>query len=176
MRIKQVPAGTRAEFTFACGRASTWVESFRANSFWTKSLRTKALLTSAIVLSATVLGGLAPAMALPQDFWSDEIIYEPAAPPPPVYYRRPRPAQHRAPKVKQTVAPTRKPQHPLIVAVSIKNQSLKVYDANGLFAEAPVSTGMAGHTTPLGIFSVIQKNKWHPPTSTAARRCLICNG
>lgn len=104
------------------------------------------------------MGGLAPAMALPQDFWSDEIIYEPAPPPPRVVHRR-----HKTPrvKVKETAAPARKPQHPLIVAVSIKNQSLKVYDANGLFAEAPVSTGMAGHATPLGIFSVIQKNKWH---------------
>ncbi|MBN8982899.1 MAG: L,D-transpeptidase family protein, partial [Rhizobiales bacterium] len=96
-------------------------------------------------------------MALPLDFWSDEIIYEPAPPP------RIIPRRHKAPrvKVKETTAPTRKPQHPLIVAVSIKNQSLKVYDANGLFAEAPVSTGMPGHATPLGIFSVIQKNKWH---------------
>lgn len=159
MRIKQVP-GARAEFTFACG-PSLWAKSFGAKSFGARSFWAKALLTSAIVLPATVLGSLAPAMALPQDFWSDEIIYEPAAPPPPVYYRRARPVQHRAPKVKETVAPARKPQHPLIVAVSIKNQSLKVYDANGLFAEAPVSTGMAGHSTPLGIFSVIQKNKWH---------------
>lgn len=140
MRIKQAP-GARAEFTFACGPSSLWAT---------------ALLTSTIII-----GSLAPAIALPQDFWSDEIIYEPAVPPPPVYYRRARPVQHRAPKVKETVAPARKPQHPLIVAVSIKNQSLKVYDANGLFAEAPVSTGMAGHATPLGIFSVIQKNKWH---------------
>ncbi|MGB3446573.1 MAG: L,D-transpeptidase [Xanthobacteraceae bacterium] len=100
-------------------------------------------------------------MALPQDFWSDEIIYEPEAPPPPVYHRRAKPARHRAPKVKETATPARKPQRPLIVTVSIKNQSLKVYDANGLFAEAPVSTGMRGHATPLGIFSVIQKNKWH---------------
>lgn len=139
MRIKQVP-GARTAFTFACG-PSSWAT---------------ALLTSAIVI-----GGLAPAMALPQDLWSDDVIYEPAAPPPPVYYRRARPVQHRAPRVKETVAPARKPQHPLIVVVSIKNQSLKVYDANGLFAEAPVSTGMPGHSTPLGIFSVIQKNKWH---------------
>lgn len=138
MRIKQVPAGAWAESSPACVQPSY---------IWAT-----ALLTSAIVI-----GGLAPAMALPQDFWSDEIIYEPA-PPPPVIHRR-----HRTPraKVKETAAPTRKPRHPLIVAVSIKNQSLKVYDANGLFAEAPVSTGMAGHTTPLGIFSVIQKNKWH---------------
>ncbi len=142
MRIKQIPAGARAEAPFACARLSR-------------------LWTTALLSSAIVLGGLTPAMALPQDFWSDEIIYEPEALPPPVYHRRAKPVRHRAPKVKETATPTRKPQRPLIVAVSIKNQSLKVYDANGLFAEAPVSTGMRGHATPLGIFSVIQKNKWH---------------
>ncbi len=138
MRIKQVPAGARVEHS---------------------SVRVRPPLpwATALLTSAIVIGGLAPAMALPLDFWSDEIIYEPAPPP------RIIPRRHKAPrvKVKETVAPTRKPQHPLIVAVSIKNQSLKVYDANGLFAEAPVSTGMPGHATPLGIFSVIQKNKWH---------------
>jgi lipoprotein-anchoring transpeptidase ErfK/SrfK len=143
LRIKQVPAGARADDSAACVRSS--LPSSRP---WAT-----ALLTSAIVI-----GGIAPATALPQDFWSDDVFYEPAPPPRPVLHRR-----HRAPraKVKETVAPARKPQRPLIVAVSIRNQSLKVYDANGLFAEAPVSTGMAGHATPLGIFSVIQKNKWH---------------
>jgi len=38
---------------------------------------------------------------------------------------------------------------------------LKMYDQNGLFAESPVSTGMRGHSTPMGVFSVIQKNKYH---------------
>ncbi|MFN5722160.1 MAG: L,D-transpeptidase family protein, partial [Bradyrhizobium sp.] len=35
------------------------------------------------------------------------------------------------------------------------------YDANGLYAESPVSTGMKGHSTPMGVFSVIQKQKYH---------------
>jgi L,D-transpeptidase catalytic domain len=38
---------------------------------------------------------------------------------------------------------------------------MRVYDANGLFAESPVSTGMPGHPTPMGVFSVIQKHKYH---------------
>jgi hypothetical protein len=38
---------------------------------------------------------------------------------------------------------------------------MRVYDSNGLFAESPVSTGMKGHSTPMGVFSVIQKNKMH---------------
>jgi hypothetical protein len=54
-----------------------------------------------------------------------------------------------------------KPQGPLIIAISINQQKLKIYDANGFFAEAPVSTGMRGHPTPLGVFSIIQKHKFH---------------
>jgi lipoprotein-anchoring transpeptidase ErfK/SrfK len=54
-----------------------------------------------------------------------------------------------------------RPQAPLIIAVSIKKQQVKIYDAHGFFAEAPISTGMPGHATPMGVFSVIQKQKWH---------------
>ncbi|MGY4223622.1 lipoprotein-anchoring transpeptidase ErfK/SrfK [Bradyrhizobium sp. USDA 4503] len=54
-----------------------------------------------------------------------------------------------------------KPQGPLIISVSIDQQRVSLYDANGLYAESPVSTGMKGHSTPLGVFSVIQKQKYH---------------
>jgi hypothetical protein len=69
----------------------------------------------------------------------------------------------RLPSGKKAVAKetAAKPQGPLVIAVSISRQQVKIYDANGLFAEAPVSTGMAGHSTPTGVFSVIQKHKLH---------------
>jgi lipoprotein-anchoring transpeptidase ErfK/SrfK len=54
-----------------------------------------------------------------------------------------------------------KPQGPLIIAISIAQQKMRIYDANGFFAETPVSTGMPGHPTPMGVFSVIQKQKLH---------------
>src|SRR5258708_2445275 len=54
-----------------------------------------------------------------------------------------------------------KPQGPLIIAISIDKQKVRVYDSNGLFAESPVSTGMKGHSTPMGVFSIIQKHKFH---------------
>src|SRR5207249_2263737 len=49
----------------------------------------------------------------------------------------------------------------LIIAVSIEQQKVRIYDSNGVFAEAPVSTGMKGHSTPMGVFSIIQKHKMH---------------
>ena len=87
----------------------------------------------------------------------------------PSYYRPVPTAQPRKPKVRRPSAKVEaahketsaKPQGPLIIAVSIDQQKVRIYDANGLFAESPVSTGMKGHSTPMGVFSVIQKHKMH---------------
>ncbi|WP_025035899.1 L,D-transpeptidase [Bradyrhizobium sp. DOA9] len=54
-----------------------------------------------------------------------------------------------------------KPQGPLVIVVSIDRQKVTVYDNTGVFAESPVSTGMKGHSTPMGVFSIIQKHKFH---------------
>jgi L,D-transpeptidase catalytic domain len=70
----------------------------------------------------------------------------------------------RRPQAKKIAAPEKestKPQGPLIIAISIEKQSLKIHDANGFFAETPISTGMRGHPTPMGVFSIIQKHKFH---------------
>jgi len=76
-----------------------------------------------------------------------------------------RPVQHSrraAPAKKEVVKDTAvHPKMPLIINVSIARQRVRVYDANGFFAEAPVSTGMPGHPTPMGVFSVIQKDRYH---------------
>lgn len=85
------------------------------------------------------------------------------------YYQRPqyapryrhKAAKPRVSKVEQLAQEGKKPTGPLIIAISIERQSLKVYDANGFFAETPISTGMRGHPTPMGVFSVIQKHKLH---------------
>ncbi|MET4261652.1 lipoprotein-anchoring transpeptidase ErfK/SrfK [Bradyrhizobium sp. S3.12.5] len=54
-----------------------------------------------------------------------------------------------------------KPRGPLVIVVSIDRQKVTIYDSSGVFAESPVSTGMKGHSTPMGVFSVIQKHKFH---------------
>ena len=84
-----------------------------------------------------------------------------ASPPPAARRQPPRGKHHRPVKSKVAAREAHKPKGPLIIAISIDRQTLKVYDADGFFAEAPVSTGMRGHLTPLGVFSVIQKQKWH---------------
>ncbi len=93
-------------------------------------------------------------------YWSD---YEPgfsqARPAAP--QRRQRVRHHQASKVDAPAKESAKPQGPLIIAISIDKQILKIYDANGFFAETPISTGMKGHPTPMGVFSIIQKHKLH---------------
>jgi lipoprotein-anchoring transpeptidase ErfK/SrfK len=56
---------------------------------------------------------------------------------------------------------TAKPVGPLLIAISIEKQRVRIYDANGFFAESPVSTGTKTHPTPMGVFSIIQKHKMH---------------
>jgi lipoprotein-anchoring transpeptidase ErfK/SrfK len=81
--------------------------------------------------------------------------------PPTVRPIRQKPRRRQARKIETPAKEATKPQGPLIISISIEKQSLKVYDANGFFAETPVSTGMRGHSTPMGVFSVIQKHKYH---------------
>jgi hypothetical protein len=57
--------------------------------------------------------------------------------------------------------PAKQPSGPLILAISIGNQRVTVYDNGNPVAVSPISTGMPGHPTPMGVFSVIQKQRWH---------------
>jgi len=89
----------------------------------------------------------------------------------PGYYRPLPPTHQRRPKAKRSTIDKKvqgpekdaaaKPQGPLVISISIDQQKVRVYDAKGLFAESPISSGMRGHSTPMGVFSVIQKHKYH---------------
>jgi len=52
-------------------------------------------------------------------------------------------------------------QAPLQIVVSRDQQSLVVYDGNTVIATSNVSTGKAGHSTPTGIFSILEKRRFH---------------
>lgn len=119
---------------------------------------------AAIVSTSVAIGFWSQAKAEGYSYWteSDPSIYRS------IYRPEPRlipPRRAKVPRPHQAVGTIEqqaaKPQGPLIIAVSINKQHVKVYDSNGLFAEAPVSTGMKGHSTPTGVFSVIQKQKYH---------------
>ena len=71
--------------------------------------------------------------------------------------------QHRHAKseLAKKVAPQDTRKGPLQIIVSIADQQLSLYDNGALIARSSVSTGVQGHPTPLGVFSVISKERWH---------------
>jgi lipoprotein-anchoring transpeptidase ErfK/SrfK len=126
----------------------------------TKVISTERFWQIVILTAASTIGAVSHADAALY-YWpdTDPGFYRPA---PTVQPRRQR--THRR-STGKTAAATKetgtKPQGPLIIAVSIDKQRVRIFDDNGVFAEAPVSTGMPGHPTPTGVFSVIQKHKFH---------------
>jgi lipoprotein-anchoring transpeptidase ErfK/SrfK len=123
------------------------------------AIATKRLWQTAILTAAGAIGVTSHAQAALY-YWSDSepgvSRSDPAAQP-----RRPK-ARHQVEKKTEALQKEpAKPQGPVIISISIDQQRLRLYDANGLYAESPVSTGMRGHPTPMGVFSVIQKQKLH---------------
>jgi hypothetical protein len=53
------------------------------------------------------------------------------------------------------------PKGPLQIIISIADQRVSLYDSGALIARSSVSTGTERHPTPLGVFSVISKQRWH---------------
>jgi lipoprotein-anchoring transpeptidase ErfK/SrfK len=53
------------------------------------------------------------------------------------------------------------PKGPLQLMVSINDQRAVLYSNGVRVGETKVSTGTASHPTPTGVFSIIQKNRWH---------------
>jgi lipoprotein-anchoring transpeptidase ErfK/SrfK len=114
------------------------------------------------ILAATGTVGVSSQTEAAIYYWQDS---EPAAAEPAPTPKKPaaRHAKNQRPGDKKSaiIEKESKPQGPLIISISIAQQRLRIYDANGLFAESPVSSGMPGHSTPMGVFSVIQKQKFH---------------
>ncbi|WP_136658725.1 L,D-transpeptidase family protein [Nitratireductor sp. XY-223] len=60
-----------------------------------------------------------------------------------------------------SVLPEDRPTEPVLMLVSLDNQSMRVIVGDRLVARSHVSTGKAGHDTPTGIFSVLEKRRHH---------------
>jgi lipoprotein-anchoring transpeptidase ErfK/SrfK len=61
----------------------------------------------------------------------------------------------------QVKLPEQLPPGPLQIVISIKKQQLTLYAGGQAVAHSQVSTGVPGHPTPQGVFSVIQKQIYH---------------
>ncbi|MGO4685511.1 L,D-transpeptidase family protein [Hyphomicrobium sp. 2TAF46] len=64
----------------------------------------------------------------------------------------------KAPGEGAIIAP---PTSPLLLVVSINQQKIRVYDADGEITSSRVSTGRPGFDTPTGVFSILEKNVYH---------------
>jgi lipoprotein-anchoring transpeptidase ErfK/SrfK len=53
------------------------------------------------------------------------------------------------------------PKGPLQIVVSIGNQKVTLFSNGVRVAQGPVSTGVPGHPTPTGVFSIIEKDRYH---------------
>jgi L,D-transpeptidase catalytic domain len=78
---------------------------------------------------------------------------------------RPKRAVQKAPVRSEAKAERDKPKSAApqahLVVISIPKQRISVYGADGFHTQSAVSTGVPGHPTPTGVFSVIQKNRYH---------------
>jgi len=117
----------------------------------------------AVIAAAGAVGTVSRADAAYYYYWpdSDPTYYRPVYQPRRPVVRHIEKNEKKKAAVAEKKDTSAKPQGALIIAISINRQQVKIYDDNGVFAEAPVSTGMRGHPTPMGVFSVIQKQKWH---------------
>jgi L,D-transpeptidase catalytic domain len=59
------------------------------------------------------------------------------------------------------LAQSRRAGPPMLAIVSLSDQRVTIYDAEGKILQSPVSTGSTGYETPAGIYSVVQKKAVH---------------
>ena len=68
---------------------------------------------------------------------------------------------HTKSELTKEAAPQDPTKGPLQIIISIADQQLSLYDNGALIARSSVSTGIQGHPTPVGVFGVISKERWH---------------
>ena len=83
-------------------------------------------------------------------------------PPPPPVYRHKLVRRHAEETSKVSRLPFGDiPKGPLQIFVSVDQQKLHFYSDGVHVADEPVATGVPGHLTPLGVFNVIQRDRYH---------------
>jgi uncharacterized protein YjbI with pentapeptide repeats/peptidoglycan hydrolase-like protein with peptidoglycan-binding domain len=67
----------------------------------------------------------------------------------------------RVPETKQQIAAGPAPGDPILLSVSLNRQTIDVYRGTHLIASSRVSSGMPGHETKPGVFSILEKQRFH---------------
>ncbi len=129
---------------------------------------------SALLASvATVALGLQPTPAAARGFFDWFESAQPRAEPSPYWgqpYRRAAPEAYGRRHSKTAGERQRreaKPpevsglERPLFAVISIADQRVSIYNHHGLVERSAISTGMAGHPTPKGVFTIIGRERFH---------------
>ena len=125
------------------------------------------IFSAAVAVLATVLFSV-PASA--QKFWDDSLFAKKRYTPSNLRGKSSRSVRERTKRVHRAKKPAHQPADEivaretngeLLAVVSLSSQRITVYDAAGSVLNSRVSTGMAGHRTPRGIFSILQKRRYH---------------
>jgi lipoprotein-anchoring transpeptidase ErfK/SrfK len=125
-----------------------------------------------VTASVGLLAGLAaPAAALPFNLQPSVAPQPAAVPPPDVARPAQRPARPNVTAASRDKSAAKekegeqdlgsKAKGLLSVVISIDKQQLTLYSDGHPIAHSRVSTGTPGRPTPTGVFSVIQKDRWH---------------
>lgn len=69
--------------------------------------------------------------------------------------------RHRDRAEQPAAAPSRQPDGPVNIVISIGSQRLWIYDKRGLLETSIVSTGVGGFPTPTGVFAILDKEVQH---------------
>ena len=97
-------------------------------------------------------------MSFPYGWYGD--WYAPAAPMP-SRKARVAPSRRQKSEPKKEIGFGEMPKGPLQLVVSIDTQTVTLFSNGVRVAQGPVSTGVSGHPTPMGVFSVIEKDRYH---------------
>ena len=119
------------------------------------------VLAAAGSIAAGLLGSVEPAVA--QQGLGNFLGYQGPARPKRYGVRKSRkePAETADKAEKKKDAKPAAPAGPVYAVISVGDQHVSIYDKSGRIARSRVSTGMAGHRTPTGVFSIIGKERWH---------------
>jgi lipoprotein-anchoring transpeptidase ErfK/SrfK len=135
------------------------------------SVRGALLGSAALVLVAglTSLPAAAAMSGFSPYYYHPEPYFDPYETPNPIVRPNPQPDLKAGPKPspKTTLKPEPAkdlgavPKGPLQIVVSIADQHVTLYGNGVRVTQSPISTGVPGRPTPTGVFSIIQKDRFH---------------